>query len=353
MTTQEPGRPGVAFADRAGGGRAVPWTEIGVALGLDIGHSAVKVATRGGTRLFPSCVCAAIPISDRAEARRAEGDTFSAPDGNSYFVGETAQIQGSNGGPVGLYDRWIDTPEYAVLIKAAYAAARAIDPPLPGAHHGLVVMGLPASLYASQSKRLISLARDLLGIDVLVVPQPYAPYAGLKLERNGFPAVAYAGKENYGVIEIGYYTTDFSLIQRDRPVERASVSCGGVRIATENLQRLLGARGLAADMGECEIALRERRIRNFDRNIDITKDARAATEPMVAEIIDNANRVLESHARKVDGIILAGGGCDLVRARLAERWPHLVVPDEPRFAVAEGMRRLGEMTILSRRMGAA
>jgi plasmid segregation protein ParM len=68
------------------------------AIGLDIGHSAVKVALSDskGERhhlVVPTAVCQAFRISDEIEAERAAKETVRV--GNvDYFIGETAVIQG-------------------------------------------------------------------------------------------------------------------------------------------------------------------------------------------------------------------------------------------------------------------
>jgi plasmid segregation protein ParM len=312
-------------------------------IGLDIGHSAVKVAHGNGTLMFPTAACVAFPLSDDAEARRADKETF-AVGSTRYFIGETAQIQGGLTITQGLSADWIDSPEHCALVLAGVDKAVTAGAP----RDALVVMGLPANTYSRQRAALKKVASELLGNEVLVVPQPYAPYAEMKLDAKGVPISSMMDAESWGVIEVGYFTTDFTLIQKDRPTERATSSCGGVRLAAENLQRMLAAKGIQANLVEAEESLRTHMIRNFKERIDITDLTRAAAEPLVTEVLDTANRLLEDYARRIDGIIVAGGGAGLIHDRLLERWPNLYRPRNPRFSVAEGMRRYGELQLIAR-----
>jgi len=317
------------------------------AAGLDVGHSAVKISTSFFSSIIKTAVCREIQISDESEARRARDETVDVPGHGRYFFGETALVQGVNAGSLGLSDSWIETPEYAALVLAGL---RKITRASNGAAPSIIVMGLPAALYARQKRPLLDLsARILPGTRIVVAPQSYAPYVGLKLNFNGIPDRRYAEMNSFAVIEVGYYTTDFAMIQDDRPVERANTSCSGVRVAVEALQRILSNKGMQADMSECETSIVSRSIKHFGRMQDIGHSVDAAIAPLVSEVNDAANRLFEAHARKLDGIILAGGGAHLVERGLRDRWPNLILPEDPRFAVAEGLRRMGEAKLMMER----
>ena len=67
-------------------------------IGLDIGHSAVKIACYSQDEkerhlLFPSIAVPAFSISDDGEARRAARETVMVGS-RAYFFGETARTQG-------------------------------------------------------------------------------------------------------------------------------------------------------------------------------------------------------------------------------------------------------------------
>lgn len=77
------------------------------AIGLDVGHSAVKLAySRGAlpeTALIPTAVVPAFTIYDDGAAKRAARETVLVG-GRSYFVGETAIAQGGMRTTPGLFE---------------------------------------------------------------------------------------------------------------------------------------------------------------------------------------------------------------------------------------------------------
>lgn len=307
-------------------------------IGLDVGHSAVKVAHASGRILFPTAVIPAFEIHDEVAAARARRDTFKV-DGKNYFVGETAVLQGRMNSTPGLFENWVDTPEHSALLLAGYR--RAVD---AGAQEdALVVLGLPASLFARQRDKLREHASRLLGTQVMVMSQPFGPYSELMLDERGQLKSSHALEtESWAVIEVGYFTTDFTMIQGGVWIEEKTTSCGGVRLATERLQRTLSIKGTQATLLECEDILRTRKMLSYGQYIDMSREVGDAMLPLAAEIMDTANRLFASDARRLNGIIITGGGSDLVFQHLKGQWPNAVQPKDPRFSVAEGMRRQGE-----------
>jgi plasmid segregation protein ParM len=67
-----------------------------------------------------------------------------------------------------------------------------------------------------------------------------------------------------------------------------------------------------------------------------------AISPVAKTIIDSATQVFGAGTiDSVDGIFVAGGGSQLLFDALKAAWPQAVAAENPRFAVAEGMRRFG------------
>lgn len=313
------------------------------AIGLDIGHSAVKVSVSDskGSRHFltvPTAVCQAIRISDEVESERAAKETVRVG-GVDYFIGETAMIQGGVNVTSGLSEDWVSTPEHTALMIGSYRKAMEFA----GVEHPKLVLGLPTHLYARQRDKLREMAESVLGAkDVRVVPQSMGPYFESMFDEKGVPASA-VNEESWGVVEIGYFTTDFMLMMNGRWVEKASGTCSGARVAAEHLQRILGEKGVTAELPECEEALRKKQIRNFTSRIDVTSEVNEAVGILTNEVVDHAARLMEPYARRLDGVIVAGGGAEFMFNTIKERWPHAVCPQTPRHSVAEGMRRFASM----------
>lgn len=326
---------------------------ISTAIGFDIGHSSVKavaVSSNGNVvrQLIPSLVCAAFPISDEAESRRAALETVKIGE-REFFIGETAKTQGGSSSTMGLSEDWIETPEYAALLVGTLNKLAAEGVAIEGAD---IVMGLPTHLLTRQKDRLKEIVSRYTQFNSLkVIPQPMGPYQGFILDAGGLPLANHNPvMESWGVVEVGYYTTDFMLIQNGRWVEKASGVCSGVRVTASHLVRLMSEKNITVDLTEAEEALKTKSIRNFGR-LDVTEEVERSVAFIVDEVVDAANRLMEPYARKLDGVIVAGGGAPLVFPSLKAKWPHAVLAENPRFAVAEGMRRLGNALRLVRNLG--
>ena len=64
-----------------------------------------------------------------------------------------------------------------------------------------------------------------------------------------------------------------------------------------------------------------------------------------AIVLDEANRIFGEKAAMLDGIVVGGGGAELLFAKLRNRFPNAISGDEPRMMVAEGFCRLGLMSL--------
>jgi plasmid segregation protein ParM len=293
--------------------------------------------------MFPTAVIPSFTLHDEVAAHRARRDTVKVGSA-SYFVGETALVQGRLTSTPGLYENWVESPEHDALMLAGHR--RAVD---AGADEdALVVLGLPANLFSRQRDKMREHASRLLNTRVMVIPQPVGPFSELMLDERGRQKSAAAlDSESWAVIEVGYFTTDFTLIQQGQWIEDKSTSCSGVRISTERLQRILSSKGSTATLFECESILRSKAMTSFGSSVDMTREVSEATTPLVSEIFDTASRLFSADARLLNGIIITGGGSDLVFGGLKERWPNGVQPQDPRFSVAEGMRRHGELKLFA------
>ncbi len=317
-----------------------------VVVGLDVGHSAVKVAMGPSNRqIFRSLAVPAIAISDEHEAARAARETVEV-NGRPWFFGETAEVQGGGAITTGLSDEWVETPEHTALLKGALSLVSRHGMTLDA--KSLLVLGLPVRLFKSQGESLKQIASDLTEAEIKVVPQPIGPYHSVMLDMHGRPHTDRSMRnESWAVIDVGYYTTDFLLMMNGRWVEKASGSAKGVHVAAEAMQRALKEKGIEVDLPDCEAAMQSKTVRHFGIK-DVTADVDLAASLVVSEVIDTAERFITPYVRKLDGVVLAGGGAPLLAQQLKTKWPTVLVPEHPRFAVAEGLRRLGEGILLAR-----
>lgn len=310
------------------------------AIGLDVGHSAVKVAAGDARIIFPTAAAPTVELSMQDAADRAKADTVRV--GNrDYFVGHTALLHATSTLD-GLRDDWIDTPEHAALLVSGYqrgiAALGDADPYL--------VIGLPSRLHGAQKGRLTEIATSRLGIDasrIAVVPQPFGAFMAMLLNEDG---TIRAGRdpesERWGVIDVGYYTADFGLIEASTWAAKAAASGSGASAMAEAVRAVVEAKhGAQLPLRSCDAALRAGSVKLYGKVIDLRKEVDAVAADYAQVVIEGAIRAFGPGLSELDGIVLAGGGADLVQGHLRKVWPHTVAADSPRFTVADGMRRYG------------
>lgn len=313
-------------------------------IGIDVGRSAVKIVAAFGNFertevTFPSAFSPAVRITDDREAERAMTDTVEV-DGRSYFVGETALLQGRDDMIAGLTDDWAFADQHAALLLAGMKKLEAQG--VPGVQAALIVVGLPARLYAHQkSAYATEVSKHVARGEVKVVPQPLGPYYTMMLDKKGQQMPNFdADDDSWGIIEVGQYTTDYALVERGRTIEHAFGSCDGMHIAAVNLQKeILRVHNIPVSVSDATEMLAKPVLKNFGVKIDVSAEVATAVEPVAQTIADKANQLFGEKARKMDGIRIAGGGAPLVSAALARKWSNTSLAENSRFSVSEGFCR--------------
>lgn len=310
-------------------------------IGLDIGHSAVKVAAGGESIVFPTAAAAAMDLAVGEAAAAAKEDT-AVVNGKPYFVGKTALIH-TNGQLVdGLRDDWIESDEHtALLVSGFQRGIKALGDPEP-----LVVLGLPSRLHGRQHARLVELAVMHLGLpkqNIRVLPQPLGAYMAAVLDETGEPVEGRRPElERWGIIDIGYYTADFGLIEAGVWSAAGAKSVGGANmIATDLRDRIYAEHGVNIPLREADDILRTKSAKVFGKAVDLGELVEECSRSYARTIIDNASQVFGERLPMFDGMLIAGGAASLLYPHFVKAWPHAVTAATPRFTVAEGMRRYG------------
>lgn len=311
-------------------------------IGLDIGHSAVKVAAGAERIIFPTAATPALDLS--VNAAEAKADT-AVVNGKSYFVGQTALVHTNGTLLEGLRDDWIDTEEHLALLVSGYQRAVAAI----GDNDALVVLGLPSRLHGSQKDRLAELAVMHLGIsksNVLVVPQPLGAYMAAVLDEQGEPI---DGRditgERWGIVDVGYYTADFGLIDGGVWSAAGARSSGGANlIATDLRDRIAAEHGVPLSLREADKVLQTRAAKLYGKVVNVEGMVEEACSNYARGIVDQAIRVFGERLPTLDGILIAGGAAEAIHPHVTKAWPHARTAPSPRFTVAEGMRRYGLLT---------
>lgn len=312
-------------------------------IGLDIGHSAVKIAAGDKRIMFPTAATLAMPLA-MEEAQASSKADLARVRGKDYFVGDTALIHTNGALLDGLRDDWIETDEHAALLVSGYQRGLAAT----GDADSMLVLGLPSRLHHRQSTRLGDLAAMLLQIDrakVIVVPQPLGAYMNAVLDAKGEPK---KGRdivgERWGVIDVGYYTADYGLIESGVWSAAGAESANGANtMASDMRHRITESHGITLPLRDCDATLRTRSVKIYGKVIDLGEHVDAVAEAYAKTLIEGAISVFGPRLAALDGIIVAGGAAALVHPHIKAVWPHAIAAEHPRYTVAEGMRRYGLM----------
>lgn len=176
---------------------------------------------------------------------------------------------------------------------------------------------------------------------VQVVPQAFAAYQYHMINEHG-DLQRDVEAESWGVVDVGFFTTDIAVFQKNEWTEKGKGIAGGVSDAAQHLQRAIADRhNVNVELGEAEAALLSKKIVNFGKTVDVTNEANEAVEALAVDILDKATQKIEPFVRRLNGVIVAGGGAPLIHKRIEAQWPHAVLISDHRYAVAEGMRRFG------------
>lgn len=329
-----------------------------ISIAIDGGHSMFKVRaalssspTARMSFQIPTVVIPAIPLSNEQTRLRADQETIEH-EGRNYFFGETALRQGRSEVYTGQNVGWIESSQHDVLVLGAWRKIMQTIGNTPLRIH--LVMGLPAKFVGAQRdilrQRMVALLTPRLmqgqTLKVLVQSQADAPLQWLSIQGDGtINRERDLDAESWGVIEIGHFTTDFSLSERGAMMEYAAASCSGMHLLYEAMSSALAKEKLPTSLEIIETAIRTGKIKSYGKQIDISQLLRDASSGFESRVLDEADRIFGQKAAVLDGIVIGGGGAALLSEQLKRRFPNAAFGDEPRMMVAEGFCRLGLMSL--------
>lgn len=311
-----------------------------LSIAIDGGHSTFKVRAASlassNERIsvqIPTVVMPAIALTNEQTRQKAELETVEL-DGRRYFIGDTALRQGRSEVYTGQNADWIESPQHDALVLGAWRKVmQAFDNPSARVH--LIVALLTPRLLPGQTLR------------VMVQSQADAPLQWLSIQNSGaLHPQRDLDNEAWGVIEIGHYTTDFALCDRGAMMEYAAVSCAGMHLVYDGMSSALARAKLPTSLDVVETAVRTGCIKHFGEPVDVLPLLNQAKAGFEALVMDEANRVFGQKAAVLDGIIVGGGGAEMLFSEFRRRYPNAVTNDEPRMMVAEGFCRLGLLSLL-------
>ena len=322
------------------------------AAGIDAGRSAVKAVACSMTDdelcsiVFPNYCILKPAISDPKTLDAVAPDTVVIGE-TTYLVGRSAETLGDPSSvPVGMDDEWFMSPQHAAMIVAALNKFEAVNP-LFTPSTVMLTVGLPVSLAISQhsAKRYIDTLSAHLAkagmpkVTKAIQSQARGPLYDLSFGDNGVPLEQPILEGNWAVIEVGHYSTDCIVIRDGLTLDKEHVSLPGMRSATSHISDELRKQSIMATVQQLNSVIERGSYKLRGAMIDMTAQRDIAVRKLAAELAMGLAPLLRPHLDNLDGVILAGGGAELLQQYLVSALPPISVPVTPRFSVARGFAK--------------
>lgn len=315
---------------------------------VDVGYSHTKAATDGRRAMFPSVLGEVQQAHLDLDLAERNGYIQIETDAGAWFVGDAALEQ--SGLKTRRQDRgWIETPEYkALLLTAITELSQATGITVE------LITGLPVAYFADRGV----LQERLAGVhsvkragrrrgqrieiaDIVILPQGLAAVLSEALDSNGKIRPGPVSEGMVGLVDIGGHTVSVATFSELKEIARqtASIDAGLWGPLTE-----IGKRVNAAYPGqelrghEVVEAIRRGSIRHYGEDRDISGIAQDVLKPFARQILAEASQVWGNAAR-LDALLVAGGGAEIVGAALVAEYPHAKVVENPQWANVEGYLR--------------
>ncbi len=308
-------------------------------LGIDVGFGFTKATNGNDFIIFKSIFGDATDIQFRlsiGSASFAENLHVTIED-QSYFIGDFAEQQ-SNVRQYTLYQERLLT-EFAKILSLT-AAGSITDKYVPMN----VVTGLPIGYlkqYHQQFVKILTGHHDItfhqpdgtkiskkININkVRMLPQPLGSVLNLLMDDNGKIVNKDLAKQKIGVIDIGFRTTDFSIFDRLRYIERGSTTTDtGISKSFSIISKKLREEsGVSIEVYRLYKAVETGSIKILGKEYNISK-LRDQVFAHSAGIIANDIERLWAEDWDIDTIVLTGGGSMELAKYLQPLIPGNVIP---------------------------
>jgi PRTRC genetic system protein D len=311
-------------------------------ISIDVGSGYTQFTDGSKEDFYPSIVCPA--PEERVFGIDNETEIVKI-DNKKFIVGKDAYSYGDPDSRLSsLSSDWAGSQGWQALLYSAIAKCGVYD-------SVNLITGLPQTLYSEKGKELElflsgthKFVFDNVEHEVTINPRVIPQAAGALLyEAKQTPAIL---EDMVGVIDIGTYTTGFSVLDEKRFV---ASKCNGCSVGMSQLlsalqDHLLRERSYAVDPLILPRAIMKKQIKFNGEIIDISEDiahqAMIVSKPMLDEINaawKGANELT---------VYVAGGGAPYFYPAIKTIIPHAILMDDAFFAVVRGMHDylLGSMS---------
>lgn len=320
-----------------------------IAFGMDVGYGGSKGVTDAGDILFPSLLGPWMQKTFRLNSNPEQEETFTVDIGTERFVvGPEARDMNV---PISqdMSRDWLNSKNYKAFVTCLLREAvkkQGLDAKICPAFQ--IVTGLPVGYMSSADKekceQVIRGAAARLGLKVAevdIVPQPIGTFLNIVTDHDGnldIPANM-ASMSRIAIADIGYNTADIAVIEDFTNYIEAD--SGSLPIGAHNCFELL------ADALKSKHMLDHVGIRTAEE-VARTKayllkgsmhDESATVNRVLAEVghqVKSRILTLWKGKRPMDGIIITGGGGELLMPYLVDIGTNVIKADASQMANARG-----------------
>jgi plasmid segregation protein ParM len=295
-------------------------------LGIDVGFGFTKATNGKNTFIFKSIFGEDADIQFWADF----GDDTPTDhihvtiDGKSYFIGDLAEQQSS------VLHFTLDQEKlitnYVKILSLAVAGmfldkGEAINLPIN------LVSGLPIGFFKQNHERFNELltghhsvtyhsqngqetTKELHINKVRMLPQPLGSVLNLLMDDNGKIVNKTLANQKIGVVDIGFRTTDFTILDRLRYIDRGSrtIESGIAKGFSVIANKLREKCGVSVELYRLYNAAETGSIKMRGNRVNFVKIRDEVYSQLAASIANDIDRLWAADW-DIDAIILTGGGC--------------------------------------------
>lgn len=307
-------------------------------IGIDLGFGFCKVFSDNGIHMFPSvigpCDETALKVSGLKNPAFEHETVFL--DNQRYLIGGSA-VKYADRIYLAREKDWMETATYRCLL---YHSLR-LSGVYSNAHSPediVIATGLPVTHYRSCRGKLVELIKKMAhpDISVKVTLQPLGSYFDFFLDDNGVVRDRELISGRIGIIDIGFYTTDYVTVEDlDLVKNLLDTSEGGMSSVYQDIARdIYSGYGVKKEVYEVEKVLRDGYVKVYGEKKAVTDLVRPRLDSFAREIESTA-RVLWKDGAAIDRILITGGGAEALKSYL-DFYKHTVFVPESQIANVRG-----------------
>jgi plasmid segregation protein ParM len=302
-------------------------------LGIDVGFGFTKATDGSETVVFKSIFGDATEIQFWVDFQdRSLTDYFHVSiDGKSYFVGDLAEQQSDVVSFTLDQDRMITD---FVRLFALTVAGLFNGKEEAGETSLRIVSGLPVGFFKQYHDRFRDalkgrhsityhspdgnrMTRKLTVEAVQLLPQPMGSVLNLLMDAEGRITDAELARQKIGVVDVGFRTTDYTVIDKLRYIERSSrtMDSGIAKAYAVIANKLHEKSGVNVELYRLFDAVRKGAIKMRGQGFNFAKIRDQIYAQLATTIAGDMDR-LWANDWDIDTIVLTGGGCQELAAHL-------------------------------------